>query len=340
METVSYNEIVAVKDILLSKQGPREFFGQGELEDLARSLQNKGVLCPLLVKPHPKLADKYLLIAGERRHKAALIAGLLNVPVCVLTASDRECVEISLVENIHHKDLAPIEEARAFRFWLNTNRVAIKLPDEFKSFEDYLSHKISKSITYIKDRLDLLKMPNKVQELVGRGDLSVTKAKVVNMFDTANDKIEAAKIAAAMPHISEKRLKEQVLAGHHRIWEAKVKGVPLYQHSAQAKIAKFLKDLKSIEQRTNQSSGYQWSSIKEYLNPSAWFDFRLRLFNLVTDLGYILYDAIKDSRRFDPAVNAECDYSFAEFVCDIEELFPEAVEKERERRRQGAKLTK
>jgi ParB family chromosome partitioning protein len=100
--------------IQASPNNPRKFFREEELQDLARSLREKGLLQPLVVRPIIGSNDRYELVAGERRWRAAQRAGLHEVPVLIRDLNDGEALEIALIENIQRSDLNPLEEARAY----------------------------------------------------------------------------------------------------------------------------------------------------------------------------------------------------------------------------------
>ncbi|MDP4823873.1 MAG: ParB/RepB/Spo0J family partition protein, partial [Aestuariivirgaceae bacterium] len=105
---------VPIAFIQASPNNPRKFFREEELQDLARSLREKGLLQPLVVRPLAGQADQFELVAGERRWRAAQRAGLHEVPVLIRELSDGEALEIALIENIQRSDLNPLEEARAY----------------------------------------------------------------------------------------------------------------------------------------------------------------------------------------------------------------------------------
>jgi ParB family transcriptional regulator, chromosome partitioning protein len=145
---------------------PRQRFGEHELEELADSIREKGVVTPLLVS---KTEKGYRLIAGERRWRAAQKAGLERVPVVVRESTPVESLELALIENIHRKDLNPIEEAMAYSRWLEDTR----------STQDILSKKLGKDRTTITNMLRLLKLPKSIQEDLLEDRLSMGHARVL-----------------------------------------------------------------------------------------------------------------------------------------------------------------
>ena len=145
---------------------PRQRFGEHELEELADSIREKGVLTPLLVS---KTEKGYRLIAGERRWRAAQKAGLERIPVVVRESTPVESLELALIENIHRKDLNPIEEAMAYSRWL----------DDTRTTQDTLAKKLGKDRTSITNMLRLLKLPKSIQEDLLEDRLSMGHARVL-----------------------------------------------------------------------------------------------------------------------------------------------------------------
>ena len=136
-----------------NREQPRKMFEEDTLTELADSIRQYGVIQPLVVQ---KKDGYYEIIAGERRWRAAKLAGLKEVPVIVKDYSDQEIVEISLIENIQREDLNPIEEARAYQ----------RLSDEFGLKQDEVAEKVSKSRSAITNSLRLLKLDERVQQML------------------------------------------------------------------------------------------------------------------------------------------------------------------------------
>ncbi|MBI2706847.1 MAG: ParB/RepB/Spo0J family partition protein [Proteobacteria bacterium] len=141
---------------------PRKHFPEEDLKELAVSIQERGVLQPILVRLMSLGDKKYELIAGERRWRAAKIAGLDEIPVIVRSFSDGEALEIGLLENIQRQDLNPIEEAEGYH----------RLAEEFDHTQDSLSRILGKSRSHIANTLRLLTLPKTVQEHLVTGKLS------------------------------------------------------------------------------------------------------------------------------------------------------------------------
>ena len=130
---------------------PRQNFGEADLEELVNSVKEKGIITPLLVS---KSDAGYRLIAGERRWRAAQRAGIKRVPVVIRETSPKEALELALIENIHRKDLNPIEEALAYRRWL----------DDAETTQEELAKNIGKDRSTITNTLRLLNLPRNIQQ--------------------------------------------------------------------------------------------------------------------------------------------------------------------------------
>lgn len=144
---------VKISKIEPNREQPRKNFDEDALLELAESIRQFGVLQPLLVQ---KKDDYYEIIAGERRWRAAKLAGLKEVPVIIKNFSDQEVVEISLIENIQRENLNPIEEALAYKRLLN----------EFNLKQDEVAERVSKSRTAVTNSMRLLKLDERVQQMV------------------------------------------------------------------------------------------------------------------------------------------------------------------------------
>ncbi len=142
-----------IKDIEINKEQPRKQFNEDALQELADSISQHGIIEPLVVT---KKDNYYLLVSGERRWRAAMKAGLKEVPVVVKDYTEQQILEIGLIENIQREDLNPIEEAQAYK----------KLIEEFHLKQDDVAERVSKSRSAITNILRLLKLSELVQEMV------------------------------------------------------------------------------------------------------------------------------------------------------------------------------
>jgi len=148
---------------------PRRHFDEGGLAELAESVRLRGVLQPLLVRPCADQPGHYEIVAGERRWRAAQRAQIHEVPVLVRALSDRETLEIALVENLQRQDLNPMEEADGYR----------RLMDEFAHTQEELAEVVGKSRSHVANTLRLLALPEEVRGLVSDGSLSAGHARAL-----------------------------------------------------------------------------------------------------------------------------------------------------------------
>ena len=145
--------MIDIKKVEPNREQPRKKFDEDALIELSESIKQFGVLQPLLCQERD---DYYEIIAGERRWRAAKIAGIKEVPVIIKKLSEQEIMEISLIENLQREDLNPIEEALAYK----------RLIDEFKLKQDEVADRVSKSRTAVTNAMRLLKLNEKVQQMV------------------------------------------------------------------------------------------------------------------------------------------------------------------------------
>lgn len=145
--------MVKIAQVEPSRKQPRKQFDEDALLELAESIKQFGVLQPLLVQ---KKEDYYEIIAGERRWRASKLAGIKEIPVMVKDFSDQEAVEISLIENIQRENLNPIEEAAAYK----------RLMEEFHLKQDTIAERVSKSRTAVTNSMRLLKLDDRVQQML------------------------------------------------------------------------------------------------------------------------------------------------------------------------------
>lgn len=179
---LEYDDVLASKEsqhcvpiemIRPNPMQPRKDFNEKELEKLTASIREKGIVQPIIVKldpeNSPENSENYMIVAGERRWRAAQRAQLHEVPVVVREMSESECLEIGLVENIQRTDLNPIEEAQAFRL----------LMDKFSYTQEKLSKIVGQSRSSIANSLRLLNLPTSVQDHVRSGQLSAGHARTI-----------------------------------------------------------------------------------------------------------------------------------------------------------------
>ena len=175
---------VPIEKIDANPEQPRRLFRAEDLEELAASIREKGVLQPLIVRDNPRKPDHYEIVAGERRWRAAQMAQLHQLPVLVRDYTDTEVLEIAIIENIQRADLNPVEEAAGYR----------QLMDRFGHTQEKLAGALSKSRSHIANLMRLLQLPDDVLDMVRAGELSAGYAR--GLITTENPS-ELARIVVA-----------------------------------------------------------------------------------------------------------------------------------------------
>ena len=166
---VTAHRFVDINTIEPNRFPPRQTFNEQELAELSASIKNHGVLQPPLVRRHPEKPGMFELIAGERRLRAAKLAGLTQIPVIVEDFDDKTSLEIALIENVQRSDLNPVEEAEAYS----------RLGNEFNLTQDEIAERVGKDRTTVSNIIRLLRLPGEVLELVREKKLSLGHAKAI-----------------------------------------------------------------------------------------------------------------------------------------------------------------
>lgn len=171
--------IVKITKVEPNREQPRKNFDEDALQELADSIKQFGLLQPILVQDRK---DYYEIIAGERRWRAAKLAGLKEVPVIIRNYTNQEIVEISLIENIQREDLNPIEEALAYK----------RLLEEFNLKQDEVAERVSKSRTAVTNSMRLLKLCDGVQQMIIDDMLSPGHARALIPIENADEQLHLA----------------------------------------------------------------------------------------------------------------------------------------------------
>jgi ParB family chromosome partitioning protein len=161
--------IVPIEFLRPSALQPRRYFGEDELAALTESIRARGVMQPLLVRRVPDADEQYEIVAGERRWRAAQIAGCHELPVVVYALSDREALELALLENVQRQDLTPLEEADGYR----------RLIEEFGHTQEELARTLGKSRSHIANLIRLLGLPVPLRAMLEGGQLSAGHARAL-----------------------------------------------------------------------------------------------------------------------------------------------------------------
>ena len=165
-----------ISDLISNKFQPRKIFDEEQLEELTKSIKERGIIQPIVVRKSNDNISKYEIIAGERRWLAAQKAGLHNVPVVITEADDLKSLEFAIVENVQRHDLNPLEEAQGYK----------RLINEFNYDQEKVSKFIGKSRSYIANSLRLLTLPESVIKLVETLKLSAGHAKILVGLENAS----------------------------------------------------------------------------------------------------------------------------------------------------------
>ena len=171
---------VPVEQIQANPYQPRKVFDEDEIGHLSDSIKAHGVLQPLVVRP---VGDRFQLIAGERRLRAAQAAGLREVPVSIVNFDDQQVFEASLVENIQRSDLNPIEKAQGFKDYL----------DRYHVTQEQLAHRLGMDRTSVSNLVNLLNLPEEVQSAVRQNQITLGHAKVLKGLPTPARQVELCK---------------------------------------------------------------------------------------------------------------------------------------------------
>jgi ParB family chromosome partitioning protein len=167
---------IPIEFIKPNPNNPRKTFTAEELDDLAQSIKEKGIIQPILVRPRTDVRDVYEIIAGERRWRAAQQAGVHEVPVTIVEVNDREALELAIIENVQRSDLNAYEEAAGYQ----------KLIDDFHYSQEDVSKIIGKSRSHVANTLRLLKLPELSKQMLIDGRLSAGHARALLAADDAD----------------------------------------------------------------------------------------------------------------------------------------------------------
>ena len=166
---------VPIEFVIPNPNQPRKEFDKGELDALANSIRQRGIIQPIVVRPDPEAAGKFQIIAGERRWRAAQIAKLHDVPVVVREVDDTELIELAIIENIQRADLNPIEEAAGYT----------ALMDRYDHTQEAVAKVVGKSRSHIANMTRLLGLPAKVRQMLADGLLTAGHGRTLIGADDA-----------------------------------------------------------------------------------------------------------------------------------------------------------
>src|SRR6187399_1752216 len=193
---------VPIEFLKPNPRNPRREFAEAELGELSDSIKQHGVIQPIVVRPVKGVQDRFEIIAGERRWRAAQIAGLHEVPIVPVDVSDSDALEIAIIENVQREDLNAMEEAQGYH----------ALSNEFKRNQEEIARIVGKSRSHVANMMRLTKLPAEVQAYIARGELSAGHARAL--------------IGVPDPVAAAKRIVEEGLNVRQAEALAHVEGVP------------------------------------------------------------------------------------------------------------------
>ncbi|MCE5219991.1 MAG: ParB/RepB/Spo0J family partition protein [Clostridium sp.] len=203
--------LISLNKIKSDEEQPRKLFDSEKIAELAESIKTYGIIQPLILRKH--MEDQYIIVAGERRWRAAKIAGLKEIPAIIMELSDRDILEISLIENIQRQDLNPIEEALAYR----------KLLNDFKITQEELSKRIGKSRVAIANTMRLMNLDDRVQQYIIESIISEGHGRVLlaindkqKQYELAqqiiDEKLSVRELERLIKRFSEEEEKEKIIS--------------------------------------------------------------------------------------------------------------------------------
>src|ERR1044072_4419069 len=169
LELTRSQKRVPIEFVKPNPRNPRRHFAEVDLDELAGSIRERGIIQPILVRTVRGAMDQYEIVAGERRWRAAQRAGLHDVPVVLLEVSDKESLEIAIIENVQRADLNPLEEANGYA----------SLAEEFNYSQDEIAKIVGKSRPHVANTLRLLKLSDAVKAYINAGQLSAGHARLL-----------------------------------------------------------------------------------------------------------------------------------------------------------------
>ena len=238
----SSQTLISLNDIKANREQPRKSFDNEKILELSQSIKNHGIIQPLILK---KKDDFYVIIAGERRWRAAKLAGLKEVPAIIMDITDRELLELSLIENIQREDLNPIEEGKAFK----------KLLEDFNLTQESLSETLSKSRTSITNTMRLLNLDDRVQDYIidgviseghGRTLLGIKEKDI--QYELAqkviDDKISVRELEKIVRNITDIKNEKKL--------EENIKDLSIYYNDIREKLENYFGTKVNIEKKKNK----------------------------------------------------------------------------------------
>jgi ParB family chromosome partitioning protein len=222
---------VPIEFLKPNPRNPRRHFAEDDLDALAASIKERGVIQPIVVRPARGSADAFEIVAGERRWRASQRAGLHEVPIVTVDVTDTEALEIAIIENVQRADLNPLEEARGYH----------ALAEEFKRGTEEIAKIVGKSRSHVANTMRLTKLPEAVQALITSGDLSAGHARAL--------------IGVADPVAAARRIVDEGLNVRQAEQLAHEQGVPTRKTAGKKAAAVKDADTVALEKRLSDTLG-------------------------------------------------------------------------------------
>ncbi|MBO6894436.1 MAG: ParB/RepB/Spo0J family partition protein [Roseibium sp.] len=227
---------VPIEHIEPNPRNPRKTFTEKDLADLAESLKAKGIVQPILVRPAAGKTNRFEIIAGERRWRAAQRAGLHEAPIIIREVTDQEALELAIIENVQRADLNPVEEAMGYE----------QLTAEFNYSQGELAKVIGKSRSHVANTMRLLKLPNSVKDYLSEGILTAGHARALITLDE-----ETAKVLAELIVEKDLTVRDAEKISQDPVALAKLRGEKVSGDDKPQKDA----DTKALEKRLTDTLG-------------------------------------------------------------------------------------
>jgi ParB family chromosome partitioning protein len=238
MERPRAQRKVPIEFLKANPRNPRRHFSDAELGELAASIKQHGVIQPIVVRPVKGSNDRFEIIAGERRWRASQIAGLHEVPIVTIDVSDSDAMEIAIIENVQREDLNAMEEAQGYH----------ALAADFKRSQDEIAKIVGKSRSHVANMMRLTKLPDDVQTLIAKGELSNGHARA--LISLPDPSAAAKRIIAEGLNVRQ----TEALAHEEGVPERK----PQKPRAGTAKVAKDT-DTMALEKRLSDALGLKVS---------------------------------------------------------------------------------
>ncbi|TRZ78252.1 ParB/RepB/Spo0J family partition protein [bacterium] len=280
-------QMVKIAHIGVPRHKLRRSLGRKSFKELVKSVKEYEILQPLILQCSEQSEKPYTIIMGERRFNAAISAGLNEIPACIKNVSSIDSLEMALTENIHRKDLSPIEEAEGYKFLL---QLMIKQKGDVENISDQikrLAQKIGKSVQHIKKRLGLLELSKDIQKAIGNGKISLSVANEIGELKEHKDQKMAEKIAVKNPKLSIRDLKKELAKS---LGNAQTQFGESYSTRTNNRN---LDDFIILVTTLCDSSKLQenWKKIEEHLTPESGPRLLNRIYETITNLMQLCLDA-------------------------------------------------